>query len=123
LAEALWHEVRAIKDPQVRSGLLKRIAKSVAGLYADRVTAGAPSERMRQVAELMSQRSIPFSLEGTAELPVLTAWACPYPTLAEHDRGVCAMENMVFSELVGQRVKLSECRLDGSTCCRFQTTS
>jgi DeoR family transcriptional regulator, suf operon transcriptional repressor len=123
LAEALWHEVRSIKDPDVRSGLLQRIAKSVAGMYANRITATAAAERMQQVAELMSERSIPFSIEGTPELPVLTAWACPYPTLAEHDRGVCAMENMVFSELVGQKVKLSECRLDGSTCCRFQTSS
>jgi predicted ArsR family transcriptional regulator len=42
--------------------------------------------------------------------------------LAEQDRGVCAMENMVFTELVGEKVKLSECRLDGGTLCRFQTS-
>ena len=123
LALALWQEVRAVDDPEVRNGLLQRVAKTVAGVYADRVTARAPGERMQQVAELMSDRNVPFSLEGTAELPVLTAWACPYPTLAEQDRSVCAMENMMFTELVGEKVKLSECRLDGGTCCRFQTSS
>jgi DeoR family transcriptional regulator, suf operon transcriptional repressor len=122
LAMALWQEVRAVKDPEVRNGLLQRIAKSVASMYADRVTAIAPAERMQQLAELMSGRNVPFSREGTSELPVLTAWACPYPTLAEQDRGVCAMENMVFSELVGEKVKLSECRLDGGSCCRFETS-
>jgi predicted ArsR family transcriptional regulator len=122
LAIALWQEVRAVKDPELRNGLLQRVAKAVAGIYADRVTAEAPAERMQQVADLMSDRNIPFSREGTPELPVLTAWACPYPTLAEQDRGVCAMENMVFSELVGEKVKLSECRLDGGSCCRFQTS-
>ena len=122
LAVALWQEVRSVKDPDVRNGLLQRVAKSVAGLYADRVTATGSAGRMQQVAELMSERSVPFSVEGSPELPVLTAWACPYPTLAEQDRGVCAMENMVFTELVGEKVKLSECRLDGGTLCRFQTS-
>lgn len=122
LAVALWQEVRAVKDPEVRQGLIQRVAKSVAGMYASRVTATASAERMQQLAELMSERNVPFSLEGTPELPVLTAWACPYPTLAEQDRGVCAMENMVFTELVGEKVKLSECRLDGGSCCRFQTS-
>ena len=122
LALALWQEVRSVKDPDVRSGLLQRVAKSVAGLYASRVTATASADRMQQVAELMSERSVPFSVEGSPELPVLTAWACPYPTLAEQDRGICAMESMVFTELVGEKVKLSECRLDGGTCCRFQTS-
>jgi predicted ArsR family transcriptional regulator len=122
LAVALWQEVRAVKDSEVRNGLLQRVAKSVASMYASRVTATDSADRMQQVAELMSDRSVPFSVEGTAELPVLTAWACPYPTLAEQDRGVCAMENMVFTELVGAKVKLSECRLDGGTCCRFQTS-
>jgi predicted ArsR family transcriptional regulator len=120
LAVALWQEVRAIKDPEVRNGLLQRLAKSVAQMYSDRVQADLPAERLRQVADIFAERSIPFSVEGTPDLPVLTAWACPYPTLAEQDRGVCAMENMVFTELVGEKVKLSECRLDGSNCCRFQ---
>jgi DeoR family suf operon transcriptional repressor len=122
LALALWQEVRSVKDPDVRSGLLQRLAKSVASRYASRVTATASADRMQQVAELMSERNVPFSVEGSPDLPILTAWACPYPTLAEQDRGVCAMENMVFTELVGEKVKLSECRLDGGTCCRFQTS-
>jgi len=122
LAMALWQEVRAVKDPEMRNGLLRRLAKSVAGMYAGRVQAESPAERMQQLAEVFAERNMPFSVEGTADLPVLTAWACPYPTLAEQDRGVCAMENMVFTELIGEKVKLSECRLDGSNCCRFQTS-
>jgi predicted ArsR family transcriptional regulator len=122
LAEALWQEVRSIRDPGIRNGLLQRIARTVARQYASRVTATGAAARMRQVAELMGDRSIPFSQDGTQDLPVLTAWACPYPTLAEQDRGVCAMENLVLTELVGEKVKLSECRLDGGNCCRFVVT-
>lgn len=55
-------------------------------------------------------------------LPVLRLYACPYPELAERDRSVCAMEKMMVSQVVGQTVRLSECRLDGATCCTFEAS-
>lgn len=54
------------------------------------------------------------------QLPVLAAQACPYPDLAEQDRGICSLEKMVFAELLGAPVKLATCRLDGDSCCTFQ---
>jgi len=53
-------------------------------------------------------------------LPLLQARACPYPDLAEQDRSVCSMERMMFSELAGEDLRLSHCRLDGHTCCTFE---
>ena len=37
LALALWKEIREIEDPEVRRGLLQRIAKTMAGMYGDQV--------------------------------------------------------------------------------------
>src|SRR5262245_38439156 len=37
LAMVLWEEVREIKDPEVRRGLLSRISKRLAELYAGRI--------------------------------------------------------------------------------------
>jgi predicted ArsR family transcriptional regulator len=119
LAMALWHEVRTIPDPEVRRGLLQRIAKAMAGKYGGDVKGVSTADRMRDVSRLFSERDVPFEVEDSGALPVLTALACPYPELAEQDRGVCAMERMMFSELVGTNLKLAECRLDGDTCCRF----
>jgi predicted ArsR family transcriptional regulator len=127
LTLALWHEVRMIKDPEVRNGLLQRIAKTVASLYGGRLQGGNTAERMQGVSNLMIDRSVPFAVEQrfsqkqNTMLPVLTAEACPYPDLAEQDRGICAVEKMLFSELLGENVRLSECRLDGANCCRFET--
>ena len=42
LALALWKEVRAIEDPEVRRGLLQRIAKTMAAMYG---AAGAAARR------------------------------------------------------------------------------
>jgi hypothetical protein len=33
------------------------------------------------------------------------------------------MEKMMFSELIGNELELTQCRLDGGSDCRFQTGS
>ena len=53
----------------------------------------------------------------------LTAHACPYPNLAEEDESICQMEKMMFSELIGNELELTQCRLNGGGDCRFQTGS
>ena len=125
LAGALWLEIRAVKDPDVRHGLLKRIVGRLAETYYGRVEGTGLRERMESLVGLMQQRDIPFEVSEPEEgqLPVLTALACPYPDLAEQDRGICSMEKMLFAELLGEGVRLSECRLDGGNCCTFESST
>lgn len=123
LAIALWQEIREIKDAEVRRGLLARISKRLASLYAGEVCGSTLEERMESLAGIFRERQIPFEVERTRELPVLNAGACPYPSLAEQDRSVCSMERMLFSELTGENLRLSSCRLDGHNCCTFEPIS
>ena len=123
LAQVLWDEVRAIEDPQVRQGLLMRISHRLAEVYRDRMAGDTLETRMASLAAMMGEQNLPFELDRTNELPVLTALACPYPDLAERDRGVCAMEKMLISEVLGEGVRLSACRLDGASCCTFETSA
>lgn len=122
LAIALWEEIRQIKDPEVRRGLLNRISRRLAATYASQVKGSTLDERMESLAELFRERRIPFEVDRTSELPLLHATACPYPELAERDRSVCSMEKNLFSELLGENVRLSNCRLDGHNCCTFEPT-
>lgn len=122
LALVLWREIRGIRDPQVRSGLIGRIGSALAATYRDRVGGESPAERLERVAGLLRQRDICCSVDHPADsggLPVLTSHACPYPDLAEEDRGICAAERVMLQELVGTSVRLADCRLDGGTLCRF----
>jgi predicted ArsR family transcriptional regulator len=98
LAVAIWQEIRSIDDPQVRRGL------------------------MRAIAHVFGDREIPCEVSESDDqkLPILNVLACPYPVLAEQDRGICAMERMLFSELIGTNVRLAQCRLDGGGCCSFE---
>ena len=120
LAMVLWKEIRGVRDPAVRSGLIGRIGSALAETYRQRVQGTSPAERLESVAGLFRDRDICCSVEiegGT--LPVLTSHACPYPDLAEQDRGICAAERVMLQELAGTNVRLSDCRLDGGSICRF----
>jgi predicted ArsR family transcriptional regulator len=119
LALALWNEMRAIEDVEVRRGLLQRLAKTMAGMYRAQVTGVTTAERLQEISRLFAERNVPFEVDSSGALPVLTALTCPYPDLAEQDRGICAVEKMMISELAGAGLKLSSCRLDGDPCCRF----
>jgi predicted ArsR family transcriptional regulator len=120
LAIALWEEIREIKDVEVRRGLLARISRRLAELYGSGIRGSSLEERMQSLAELFCERQIPFEVERRNDLPLLRATACPYPELAERDRTVCSMERILFSELLGENVRLSNCRLDGHNCCTFE---
>ena len=120
LAIALWQEMRAIKDAEVQRGLLQRLSNRLAELYSGQIQGDSLEERMESLAALFQERQIPFDVRiDENQLPVLTAHACPYPELAEQDAAICAMERMLFSDLLGERVNLDECRLDGDPCCTF----
>jgi predicted ArsR family transcriptional regulator len=119
LAIVLWEEIKAVPDPEIRRGLLKRIADRFVARYGGSVHGETLSERMASLAGLMDEREIPFEVNTSGSLPVLSALACPYPDLAKKDRGVCTMEKLMLSEVLGSNVRLSECRLDGATCCTF----
>jgi DeoR family transcriptional regulator, suf operon transcriptional repressor len=122
LAMVLWKEVRALEDPELRRDMLRRISQALANGYANQIQGKTPGERLHSVAEILAQRRIPTTVDDTSANPALTAHACPYQALAEKDQSVCTMERMLISELIGQDVKLTQCRLEGDEQCRFQVS-
>jgi predicted ArsR family transcriptional regulator len=123
LVQVMWQEIRSIEDPAVRVGLVQRLGKKLAGRYANQVGGANLAERMHELVRLMGEREVPIDIDESGALPILTVLACPYPTLAEQDRSVCAMEKAMLSEVLGQSVRLSECRLDGGACCSFEPSA
>jgi len=124
LAMVLWREIRGVREPAVRQGLISRIGSAMAGMYREEVSGATPRQRLESTAKILQERRISCGVEPIASpssggLSVLTSYACPYPDLAEQDRGICAAERLMLQDLVGSAVQLSECRLDGASCCRF----
>ena len=128
LALVLWREIRSVREPAVRQGLMSRIGAAMAGLCRDEVSGTTPRQRLESTAKILRERRISCRVEPIASpsnggLSVLASYACPYPELAEQDRGICAAERLMLQDLVGSAVQLSECRLDGAPCCRFTVGS
>lgn len=120
LVMVLWQEIRSIPNPEIKRGLLQRLAVRLATHYKNSVEGTTMAQRLTSLVGLLAEREVPFEFNQSEKLPVLTALACPYPELAAQDRGVCAMEKMLFSELLGASVQLTSCRLDGASCCTFE---
>ncbi len=128
LAVVLWDEIRSVKDQEVRRGLLERIASAMAAMYRGQVQGSTLAARVDSLRQLFGERRVPIETPAEtggdlarSSLPVLTVIECPYPELAEKDRGICAMEKMLFAKLLEQPIRLSQCRLDGHSCCQFET--
>lgn len=120
LAMVLWREISGVVNPDLRRELLRRVAFALARGYLNQITGTTTEERMQSLVELLGSRRVRFDVDATGRLPVLTAHSCPYPRLAEKDRTVCAMEELLFSELLKKNVHLTACRLDGQCECQFQ---
>lgn len=128
LAQVLWQELRNLPDAEIRRGLLQRIADQMTRLYRDDLTGTTVADRMESLKEVFADRRVPLEVTTVpgvdgqlSNLPVLKIVDCPYPELAARDRSVCAMEKQMFEALVDQPMRLSQCRLDGHSCCQFET--
>lgn len=122
LALALWSQLNTIAHDEIRSELVGRVVKALAQGYAMEIRGATMTERMRSLAGLLNRRHVPFSVDGPPMEPVLTAHACPYPDLAQADPSICNLERMLFSELLGEDVQLTQNNQGGRTRCRFQPT-
>jgi predicted ArsR family transcriptional regulator len=125
LALALWREIRVVGDESLGRDVLRRISRALASGYAAQIQGNTPAERLQSLAELLNQRRIPATVGTNSgnNQSTLTAHACPYPNLAEEDRSICMMEKMMFSELIGNELELTQCRLNGGGDCRFESSA
>ena len=135
LADAMWREILAIEDDQIREQVVSAVASRLGRQYAGKLAAFGQddlqslseltfAERMKRLAVVLSGEEIDSDVRfaGESQLPVLDIASCPYPSLSEasEDRAMCRLEEKMLSEALGQPVALSSCRLDGDDCCQFK---
>ncbi len=119
LAAVLRQEVLGIEDARRRQRAISRIASALKVLYADAIRGTTLKARMESLRELLEKRRVRCEVDTPRGGPTFTLRDCPYPELADVDSTICQVETMLFSQLLGDEVVLSQCRLDGHTCCEF----
>ncbi|TWU55382.1 helix-turn-helix transcriptional regulator [Rubripirellula reticaptiva] len=129
LADAMWREIQAIDDVEIRSKLLSGIAARLGRQFASQLSSeeagGTLESRIEKLSEMMTARHMSACMTHSGELPVLDIGSCPYPAMtdASSDRAMCRLEEEMISEALGTQVHLSSCRLDGDSCCQFSAAS
>jgi len=119
LAAVLWQEVLGTEDSPRRQRVVRRIADALKALYADTIYGTTLTARMESLRELLEKRRVRCEVDTRGDVPTFMLRDCPYPDLADVDSTICQMETMMFSQLLGDEVVLSQCRLDGHACCQF----
>lgn len=122
LAIAMWSEISKLDNEVFKAGLIDRVSQRMGGSFREMLPDAPLEERLRVMASVLSNRKIPTCITNGFGLPVLEVQACPYPDLVGdgHDRSVCNLETKVLSAALGHDMELSQCRLDGHSCCQFK---
>ena len=124
LADAMWREILAIDDAELRGALLGRIARRLGAKFRQQSQADQNetlANRMESLTYVLASQRIPADVSTVGALPVLGFSICPHPDLAseEERRAMCHLEEQMLSEALGSEVHLKSCRLDGDHCCQF----
>jgi predicted ArsR family transcriptional regulator len=77
--------------------------------------------RLTELAAALQERGFQVESDNRGLLPVLRENNCPYYELASEDPRICELEQAVFRKVLNADVKLTQCCLDGHSCCEFQT--
>lgn len=129
IADAMWREILAIEDEELRERILSSVADRLGRQFAAEVGAEQDDDsfemRIQKLSQMMSARHMATEVSHSGRLPVLDMGACPYPSLTDtsEDRAMCRLEERMISEALGQPVQLSSCRLDGDDCCQFSVAN
>lgn len=126
LADAMWREILAIPDAEVRSRLLSGVARRLGSKYRQQVEQAVSDDslaaRMKSLSQVLAGHRIPADVStSVGNLPIIGFSVCPHPDLADQAerKAMCRLEEEMLSEALGSEIQLKSCRLDGDHCCQF----
>jgi len=121
LCRLLMEEISEREGPERAREILRGVSRRIARQTHPMIGSGPLRERLRKLAALWQEHGLLVDVDDDLSPSGLrlTVFTCPYPDLADGHREICEMERESVSELVGSRVTLDSCLLDGGRCCRF----
>ena len=120
LAMILWQEFRSIEEPEVRKRIASRIRDALVDRYGPVVEGGSLHERVAQLQSALIERGFDVEIDASGQVPILRENSCPFLELASSDSTICELEQSVFEQVLGSRMTLTQCCLDGHNCCEFE---
>ncbi len=120
LVPAMWQAITDTGGNALRRKILRRVSRVMADHYKPRITGETPRERFLQLSELLREEGSLVDIEanGNGQV-VMRKRNCPFISMFEESRAVCAVDQEVMSLVVGTRVRCTSSRHDGAPCCSF----
>jgi predicted ArsR family transcriptional regulator len=120
---ALWQAIREAGGDQLVKEILGRVSRILAEHYNRRIAATEPKARLRGLIDLLCQEGgLVEAIEEDGQL-VMYKRSCPFISMLDERRSVCAVDLEMMSAVVGRPVRRTACRHDGAPCCTFEIAS
>ena len=116
---AIWRAVGEIGGDKLVRDVMKRVSKSLADYYAEKVTAADPEQRLRQLVDLLLEEGALVEAVEEDDKLVIYRRSCPFVSMVDEKRAVCTVDLDILSAVVGKPVKRIACRHAGDPCCSF----
>jgi predicted ArsR family transcriptional regulator len=121
LANLLLTEIRAIAGSQGLQSVLMRVAARSAEPYEARVQDKDLRGRVSEAAAIINERGCVAELETNGDDEFyIHQFTCPFPNVARHNSGVCALEVEFVSRLTGGDARLVRSLLRGDRSCTYR---
>jgi predicted ArsR family transcriptional regulator len=117
---AVVQAIESCGGPQLRREVFSHLGQVLVQRYRPKVQALAPRQRLEQLSQLLEYDGVLTSVEVHDGKLTLRERSCPFVNMLDCDRTACDMESSMIADLVGCKVTLAECRLDGCPSCLFQ---
>ena len=122
LALILWRELRQIEEPDIRERIVNRVRDAFVDRYRSSVQGNSLHQRMAELQTALVDQGFDVEFDASGRVPVLRENNCPYLEIASSDPSICELEQSVYERVLGSRVTLTQCCLDGHRCCEFVVT-
>lgn len=117
LINLLLQEIAAEEGAQRVEQLLERVGTRLAHEYAERMNEDDIKVRMDELRTMLETRGIPAELHPSGEgIKILS---CPFLDVAQEHSEVCAMEQQMIEQVLGEEVILDHSIRDGHYHCCF----
>jgi predicted ArsR family transcriptional regulator len=121
---AIWQAVREVGGEDLARKVLKRVSRTLADYYNDKITAKRAPERLRQFIDLLTaEGGLIEAVENGNGRCLLYKRSCPFISMVDAERSVCFIDREMLSAVVGRPVRQTMCRHDGDPCCTFEIGS
>lgn len=119
LVPAIWEALNEIGGEKLLRNVVGRVSRILADHYSRRITATKPKERLQQLVDLLAEEGglVETAIENGQM--VMLKRSCPFISMLDEHRNICAVDEEMISAIVGHSVKRLACRHQGAPCCTF----